>query len=99
MRESTIQKQIIQWLQKCGAKVYNEHGDGYTRRGKPDIIACVQGRFVAVECKAPGENPTPLQLRELDQIRRAGGVAFVAHSLEEAQAAIHDQFGGCVINV
>lgn len=50
---------------------------GYGRSGVPDIIACVNGRFLAVECKAGGNKPTALQVRELERIRNANGVAVV----------------------
>jgi len=52
---------------------------GYGRSGLPDIVGCWRGRFFAVECKAPGKlgNATALQNREMEMIRRAGGVAFV----------------------
>jgi hypothetical protein len=39
----------------------------------------VNGRFLAIECKAGGNKPTPLQIREIGIIRRAGGVAIVAN--------------------
>lgn len=52
---------------------------GYGRSGVPDIIACVSGRFLAIECKAGKNKPTALQVREIESIRRAGGVAVVAN--------------------
>jgi Holliday junction resolvase len=45
----------------------------------PDIIACVNGRFLAIECKAGGNKPTALQTREIELIRLAGGVAVVVN--------------------
>lgn len=52
---------------------------GYGRSGVPDIIACVNGRFLAIECKAGRNKPTALQVREIESIRKAGGVAVVAN--------------------
>ena len=52
---------------------------GYGRSGVPDIIACVSGRFLAIECKAGRNKPTALQVREIESIRKAGGVAVVAN--------------------
>ena len=52
---------------------------GYGRSGVPDIIACVSGRFLAIECKAGTNKPTALQVREIESIRKAGGVAVVAN--------------------
>ena len=50
---------------------------GYGRSGVPDIVGCVNGRFVAIECKAGLNQPTALQEREMENIKNAGGVAVV----------------------
>lgn len=50
---------------------------GYGRSGVPDIVGCVNGWFIAIECKANGGKVTALQARELEAIRRADGVATV----------------------
>ena len=50
---------------------------GYGRAGVPDIIACFNGRFIAIETKAGKGTTTTLQERELDLIRKSGGVAMV----------------------
>lgn len=52
---------------------------GYGRSGVPDIVCCVDGKFLAIECKAGSNKPTALQVRELERIRRRGGVAVVAN--------------------
>lgn len=40
-------------------------------------------RFIACEVKRPGGKPTPEQFAFLDAVRRAGGLAVVAHSEQE----------------
>jgi Holliday junction resolvase len=50
---------------------------GYGRSGVPDIICCVNGKFLAIECKAGKGKTTVLQDRELQAIRDAGGMAIV----------------------
>jgi Holliday junction resolvase len=52
---------------------------GYGRSGVPDIVACVNGFFLAIECKAGTNKPTMLQVREIESIRRHGGVAVVTN--------------------
>lgn len=49
---------------------------GYGKSGVPDIIVCLGGRFVGIEVKRPGKVPTPIQVRRMDEIRAAGGLAF-----------------------
>ena len=70
--------------QAC-VKIFKEHGvyyffpvmNGMGRAGIPDIICCVKGRFLAVECKAGKGKTTALQDRELAAIQAAHGVALV----------------------
>jgi hypothetical protein len=50
---------------------------GYGRSGVPDFIACKDGLFFAIECKANGNKPTVLQQSEIDGIQAAGGMAVV----------------------
>lgn len=47
-----------------------------------DDFACVGGRFVGIEYKAPGKVPTPRQLKTMSDIRRAGGIAVWGDSDE-----------------
>lgn len=49
-----------------------------------DILACVKGKFVAIEVKVPGKKPTTRQELTMGQVMRAGGVAFWTTSLEDA---------------
>ena len=50
---------------------------GYGASGVPDIIACYQGRFIGIECKANGNKPTALQLKNLVDIHHAKGMTLV----------------------
>ncbi|EFR30595.1 hypothetical protein HMPREF9257_0562 [Eremococcus coleocola ACS-139-V-Col8] len=51
--------------------------------GTPDILACLKGRFIGIEVKKPkGGIVSPLQKLKIKQIQNAGGIAFVANSLE-----------------
>ena len=47
-----------------------------------DILVCVKGRFVAIECKRPGGKPTQLQLITIERIIKAGGLVYVVDNLE-----------------
>lgn len=50
---------------------------GYGRAGVPDIIACFNGQFIAIETKAGKGKTTALQERELSRIKANGGTTFV----------------------
>ena len=54
-------------------------GGGFTKSGIPDILACVNGIFVGIELKATNGRPSALQLYNIDEIRRSGGIAMVLY--------------------
>ena len=53
-------------------------GNGFGRAGIPDIIGCMDGHFIAIECKAGKGTTTALQDRELNAILNAGGTTYIA---------------------
>lgn len=85
MSEKRIENQIKQYLDSIGAWHIKTHGNMFSKAGTPDIIACLRGRFVAIEVKQPGGRVSPLQMAHIKLINQAGGVAFVAYSVEEAK--------------
>jgi Holliday junction resolvase len=72
-------------LKEHGAYYFFPAANGLGRAGIPDIIICLHGYFLAVECKAGKGTTTALQERELQRIRNAGGVALVIneHNMDE----------------
>jgi pantoate kinase len=52
-------------------------GTGYGNSGVPDFLCCVNGKFVAIEAKAGKGLATALQLKNLDQVNKAGGYACI----------------------
>lgn len=77
--EKRVKRAVEAMLKNMGVYYFFPPANGYGRSGIPDIICCVNGRFLAIECKAGGNKPTPLQVREIENIRLAGGVAIVAN--------------------
>ena len=75
--ESLVKKSVVELLKKEGIYHFFAAANGYGRAGIPDIICCVDGSFVAIECKAGKNKPTALQLREMQRIDDAGGVSLV----------------------
>jgi len=79
-----LQKQIAEWLKEIGAYyVTNYNSGGYGRKGTPDILACINGQFVAIEVKVLPDKPSPWQERELKAVEQAEGSAIVAYSLAD----------------
>lgn len=82
---SQVTDKIIKWAEKTpGIYAVKVHCDQMQGAGIPDILACVNGKFVAVEAKRPsGGRLSKLQEHELKKIVKAGGVGAVCRSLEE----------------
>lgn len=53
--------------------------NGYGKAGVPDVIACVGGKFFGIEVKYDQRKnpPTPLQIKNLNEIQQAGGAALI----------------------
>ena len=72
--ESQTQKQFKEWLDKQTDLKHWKTNDQYTR-GVSDIPMCLRGLFVAIELKVPGKEPTALQLKFINDVIDAGGIA------------------------
>ena len=75
--ETKVKRAVVKILEKHGAYHFFPATHGYGRSGVPDIICCIRGYFLAIECKAGTNKPTALQLREIERIQQAKGIAFV----------------------
>ncbi len=77
--EKRVKDKVVAILKQEGAYYFFPATHGFGRSGVPDIVACVSGLFLAVECKAGKNKPTTLQVREIERIRKADGVAVVVN--------------------
>lgn len=77
--EKKVKDKVVAILKQEGAYYFFPATHGFGRSGVPDVVACVSGYFLAIECKAGRNKPTALQIREIEDIRHAGGVAVVVN--------------------
>ena len=77
--EAKVKKKVVAVLKQHDAYFFYPVTGGYGRSGVPDIIACYNGRFIGIECKAGTNKPTPLQEKNLKDIQAAGGVSLVVN--------------------
>ena len=75
--EKKVKNKIVRILKECGAYYFFPASYGMGRSGVPDIVCCLRGYFIGIECKAGKNKPTPLQEKELADIIKAGGVSCV----------------------
>lgn len=85
-KEQNIQTAIMNYISSIGGLPVKFNNMGiYAKAGVSDILACIKGRFVAIEVKRPGKKPSDLQERFLDAVNTIGGFAFWADSLQEVK--------------
>lgn len=90
--ERRVKVKVKRILDHMNAYNFTPVTGGYGRSGVPDIIACYEGRFIAVECKANGNKPTALQLDNLQDIEACGGMAFVVdeNNIKEFERTMYE---------
>ena len=75
--EAKVKAKVKKVLTDIGAYYAMPIGTGYGNAGVPDFVVCYKGEFIGIECKAQGNKPTALQLKNLQDIEIAGGRSFV----------------------
>ena len=91
MAERDIVAAILRLLKRTPrCFCWKEHGGMYGTAGIPDIIACVDGRFVAFEVKTETGRLSRLQEVTLGRIRDAGGRAYMVRSAAEVAAIMKE---------
>lgn len=99
MKETEVQKQIVEWLNYQGHYAWRTNvglafytaPNGKKRafksgfKGMADICGILRdGRFLAIECKVGRNKPTQEQEMFLKEITDRGGVAFWTNSFDKA---------------
>lgn len=82
MKESTIEAAFVKWCKAHG--YYTRKFSSPAHRGVPDRIVAKNGKVLFIEFKAPGEKPTKLQYREMDELMKQGYRAHWADNLRDA---------------
>jgi len=97
MKESEIQKQILDVLQllenkgkvycfKAAAGGIKTDTGRFFKTGKagcPDIVCCIDGKFVGFEVKTKKGRQTDNQVKAEEAIKKAGGSYLILRSLDD----------------
>lgn len=83
--EKTVENRIKDYLFGKGYLYFKVHGSKFMVPGISDIIACICGRFVAIEVKAPGLKHTESEQQKIfgSNVIKSNGHYFLVDSLEE----------------
>ena len=87
--EAVVKRKVKAALKEIGAF---QHWPVQSGMGAPilDCIACINGRYIAIETKAAGKHPTPRQYMLIEQIEQAGGWAYVIDGDVSIAAMLED---------
>ena len=90
-KEQDIQTSIMNYISSIGGLPLKFNNIGiYAKAGVSDIIACIKGRFVAIEVKRPGKKPTQLQENFIKAVNTVGGLGFWADNLEDVKIKLKE---------
>ncbi|NLD18835.1 MAG: VRR-NUC domain-containing protein [Clostridiales bacterium] len=94
MAEKEITNKILKYLKtvpSCFA--WKEHGGMYGTAGIPDIICCINGRFIAFEVKTETGVLSKLQEITIAKIKDAKGKAYKVTSVNEVREILENLEG------
>ena len=82
--EKKVKDAVKKILNAHSAYYFSPVTGGFGTSGVPDIIACIQGKFIGIETKAGKGKPTALQEKNLMSIMNTGGIAILVneHGIE-----------------
>ncbi len=78
--ESEIKKEIKDYIEEIGGFWSAVAGGAYSKPGDPDLIACINGRFVGIEGKTPSGRISQAQLERKEEIEHANGYYLIVRS-------------------
>jgi penicillin-binding protein-related factor A (putative recombinase) len=95
--ESVIKRQIVTYLQlnrvfcwvQHNVAVWDAKSNAFRRpgfgqrRGVSDILGIFNGRLLAIEVKTRTGRPSTHQISFIDDVKRHGGIAFIARSVDD----------------
>lgn len=108
--EQKLVNQVIAYLKINGHYVWRQNTGGmydshkrfikFGFKGISDIIGVASdGRMIAVECKVGNNKPTQFQTDFLEEIKRHGGIAILAYSLDDVISNLERKWNVAAIAV
>ena len=76
-KEGSLQERIQKIITQRGGYCFKNHGDMTTEPGRPDIVCCYNGLFIAIEVKVDNNKPSAQQGIHCRNIWKAGGIAII----------------------
>ena len=92
-KEKTLQTKCLEYLKEKDCYAINVYGSGRSAKGCPDIIACINGDFVAFELKVGNNQMQDDQVIHKIRIERANGRHYVPKTIEDFKDIVNKLLG------
>lgn len=94
--EAKVKRKVVAQLKEMGAYYFYPVTGGYGQSGVPDVVGCYKGIFFGIECKSGSNKPTPLQDKNLTDIRKQKGIAIVINekNVDNIRGIFDDYYNG-----
>ena len=86
--ETYLQRSIRKLIEKRGGYAIKQHGSMISEPGIPDIIACYNGFFLAIEAKEIGNEPSRQQGIHIRNIQKSNGITCVIWDIEKLKVVL-----------
>lgn len=78
--EKNFENKVKKFIEESSGWQVKFFANRMTKTGIPDILACINGHFVAIEVKATNGKPSELQKYHRDMINvKASGIAIILY--------------------
>lgn len=71
-----MENSIKKWLTEHNCYWVKQFGCAFSRAGVSDLLCCVHGKFVSIECKSSIGKLSELQKHEIKKVEQSGGLAY-----------------------
>lgn len=80
MTETQFKQEVQEYLNENNIYHIKYWGGGrFTKAGVPDLLCCINGRFVAVELKVNDNKASMLQEFNIKKIKMSGGIGMILY--------------------
>lgn len=91
LSEKAEQNKILAYLKKHNIYNIKIHGSNYSSIGTPDIICCIDGKFIALELKkAKGGKESEAQKLHGERIIKNGGIYYCVKGYNHFKELINE---------
>lgn len=77
--EKNFENRIKKYIEKNNGWYVKFFANAYTKSGIPDILCCLNGRFLGIEVKQESGKPSELQEFHLQEINKIKGLGILAY--------------------